>query len=123
MKRREFITLLGGAAGGQYVLGPKFDARGNDAWGNRDVPPFVSFTTLEGTMVEFLYDPRTGRCVAWTLNGDIFSDDDRKVATSDVSGNVYALDGKLVGHLDGTGLVATESRDAFAQLLTKAVQN
>jgi hypothetical protein len=74
-------------------------------------------------MVEFLYDPRTGRCVAWTLNGDIFSDDDRKVATSDVSGNVYALDGKLVGHLDGTGLVATESRDAFAQLLTKAVQN
>jgi hypothetical protein len=72
-------------------------------------------------MVDFLYDPRSGRCVAWTLEGDIFSAEDRKIATSDEAGNVYALDGKLIGHLDRDGLIATP--DAFAQLFTKPVRN
>ena len=48
--------------------------------------------------MDFLYDPGTGRCVAWTLRGEIFNADDRKIAATDDTGNVYALDGKLVGH-------------------------
>jgi hypothetical protein len=71
--------------------------------------------------MHFLYDPRTGRCVAWTLEGGIFNADDRKIAATDDTGNVYALDGKLVGHLDGNGLRVPP--DAFAELLTKAVRN
>jgi hypothetical protein len=80
-------------------------------------PPVVN---EEGRM-DFLYDPRTGRCVAWTLRGDIFNAEDRKIATSDDTSNVYALNGKLVGHLDGDGLTAMP--DAFAQFFTKAVRN
>ena len=56
------------------------------------VPYWVFSETSEGRMVDFLYD-----------------------------GNVYALDGKLVGHLDGDGLTAVP--DAFAQFFTKAVRN
>ena len=71
--------------------------------------------------MDFLYDPGTDRCVAWTLRGEIFNADDRKIAATDDTGNVYALDGKLVGHLDGNGLIAPP--DAFAELFTKAVRN
>jgi len=63
----------------------------------------------------------TGRCVAWTFRGGIFNADDRKIAATDDTGNVYALDGKLVGHLDGNGLIA--SPDAFVEVFTKAVRN
>jgi hypothetical protein len=76
-------------------------------------------------MVDFLYDPVSGRCVAWTLNGEIFAQDDRKIATTDNAGNVYALDGKLVGHLEATGVVPTgkSTPDAFAALLANRSQN
>src|SRR6266516_2173347 len=47
-------------------------------------------TEVEAAMVDFLYDPMTRRCVAWMLNGDVFADDDRKIATPDRTGNVYA---------------------------------
>jgi len=82
-------------------------------------------TEVEAAMVDFLYDPMTRRCVAWTLNGDVFADDDRKIATTDRTGNVYALDGELVGHLDATGVVPAETGvpNAFAKLLTKAARN
>src|SRR5262249_62370242 len=76
-------------------------------------------------MVDFLYDPMTGRCVAWMLAGDVFTDDDRKIATTDRSGNIYALDGELVGHLAPTGVVPPERTgmpDAFARPLNKAAE-
>ena len=74
-------------------------------------------------MVDFLYDPMTGRCVAWMLAGDVFADDDQKIATTDRRGNIYALNGELVGHLEAAGIVPTERAgmpDAFAKLFDKA---
>ena len=41
--------------------------------------------------MDFLYDPRTGRCVAWTLRGGIFNANDRKIAATDDTGNVCAV--------------------------------
>jgi hypothetical protein len=41
--------------------------------------------------------------------------------SKDRARNVYALDGKIVGHFDGDGLAAAPG--AFARLFPKAVRN
>jgi hypothetical protein len=44
-------------------------------------------------VIDFLYDPIKGNCVAWMLDGDVFAESDRKIATTDREGNIYTLDG------------------------------
>ena len=56
-------------------------------------------------MIDFLYDPIKGNCVAWMLDGDVFAESDRKIATTDREGNIYTLDGELIGHLEGADVV------------------
>jgi len=71
-------------------------------------------------MIDFLYDPINGNCVAWILDGDVFADSDRKIATTDREGNIYTLDGELIGHLEAAGVVPKDGAgmpDTFAELL------
>ena len=71
-------------------------------------------------MIDFLYDPIKGNCVAWMLDGDVFAESDRKIATTDREGNIYTLDGELIGHLEAAGVVPKEGAsmpDAFAKIL------
>jgi hypothetical protein len=73
-------------------------------------------------VIDFLYDPIKGNCVAWTLDGDVFAESDRKIATTDREGNIYTLDGELIGHLEAAGVVPKEGvgmSDALAKLLRK----
>jgi hypothetical protein len=71
-------------------------------------------------VIDFLYDPNKGTCVAWILDGDVFAESDRKIATTDREGNIYTLDGELIGHLEAAGVVPKEGAsmpDAFAKIL------
>jgi hypothetical protein len=74
-------------------------------------------------VIDFLYHPTKGNCVAWILDGEVFADSDRKIATTDRDGNIYALDGALIGHLEAAGVVPKEGTglpDAFTKLLKEA---
>jgi hypothetical protein len=54
-------------------------------------------------MDDFIYDQETGRCVARIAeNGDVFGGDRDGVKIATVrAGNIFDLEGKLVGHLQG----------------------
>jgi hypothetical protein len=74
------------------------------------------------SMDDFIYDQETGRCVARiSENGDVFGDDPdgAKIATV-CAGNVYDLEGKLVGHLQGDYVGGgLKMPAAFKKLLNK----
>jgi hypothetical protein len=72
-------------------------------------------------MNDFIYDDQ-GKCVAWILKGEVFTGaDKRKIASVDRNGDIYSLQGELVGHLQDAGLVREEGGDitpeAFTNLL------
>jgi hypothetical protein len=69
-------------------------------------------------MSDFIYDDQ-GKCVAWIIDGQIFTGEDkRKIATVDHDGNIYSLQGELVGHLEATGVVRKDKvPEAFTKLL------
>ena len=48
------------------------------------------------------------------------ADSDRQIATTDREGNIYTLDGELIGHLEAAGVVPKDGAgmpDTFAELL------
>ena len=72
-------------------------------------------------MADFIYDDQ-GVCVARIINGDVFSEaSNRRIATVR-EGNIFALSGELIGHLQGAGLVRKEgdfTPEAFTKLLSE----
>jgi len=70
-------------------------------------------------MNDFIYDDQ-GKCVAWIINGEVFTGENkRKIATVD-HGNIYSLQGELVGHLQPGGVVRMDGNktpEAFTKLL------
>lgn len=77
----------------------------------------------EGRMTaDFIYNDQ-GACVARIVNDEVFRDSDQRKIAIVRDGNLYSLDGKLLGHLEATGSVRTEEGStpgAFTQLLSKS---
>jgi hypothetical protein len=73
-------------------------------------------------MADFIYDDQ-GVCVARIINGDVFSEaSNRRIATFR-EGNIFALSGELIGHLQSAGLVRKTgdfTPDAFTRLLSES---
>lgn len=71
-------------------------------------------------MVDFIYDDQ-GTCVARIVNGGVFSEGRNQRIATIRDGNICALSGELVGHLQGAGLVRKEgdsTPDEFTRLLS-----
>jgi hypothetical protein len=70
-------------------------------------------------MTDFIYDDQ-GKCVAWIVNGDVFSEaTGQKIATIR-EGNIFDFGGTLVGHLQDAGLVRKDGNSTppeFTRLL------
>ncbi len=59
-------------------------------------------------MSDFIYDDQ-GACVARIVDGNVIAEkDERKIATVR-EGNVYALNGELIGHLQDAHLIPNGS--------------
>jgi len=72
-------------------------------------------------MADFIYDDQ-GACVAWIVNGEVFSEASKQRIATIREGKIYAPSGELVGHLQGAGLVRKEgdyTPDAFTRLLNE----
>jgi hypothetical protein len=55
-------------------------------------------------MSDFIYDDQ-GKCVAWIVGDEVFSEaTGQKIATIR-DGNIFDVNGRLVGHLQDAGLV------------------
>jgi hypothetical protein len=71
-------------------------------------------------MSDFIYDDQ-GKCVAWIVHGDVFSEaTGQKIATMR-DGNIFDFNGSLVGHLQEAGLVRKEGDSTppeFTRLLS-----
>jgi hypothetical protein len=72
-------------------------------------------------MADFIYNDQ-GVCVARIINGDVFTEEKnpRRIATIR-QGNIFALNGELIGHLQGAGLVRKDgdvTPEAFTKLLS-----
>lgn len=73
-------------------------------------------------MSDFIYDDK-GKCVAWIVGGEVFSEASKQKIATIREGNVYGLGGELIGHLEGAGLVRGEGNftaEAFTKLLNSA---
>ena len=73
-------------------------------------------------MADFIYDDQ-GVCVARIINGEIFSElTKRRIATAR-EGNIYAISGELIGHLQNAGFIVRKegdsTPDAFMKLLSE----
>jgi hypothetical protein len=70
---------------------------------------------------DFIYDDQ-GACVARIVDGEVFSETSKQRIATIRDGNIYALGGELVGHLQGAGFVRKEgdsTPEAFTRLLGK----
>jgi hypothetical protein len=70
-------------------------------------------------MADFIYDDQ-GACVARIINGDVFSEATNRLIATTREGNIYALSGELIGHLQRAGVLRKEgdlAPAAFAKLL------
>lgn len=70
---------------------------------------------------DFIYDQETGKCIASIEDGVVYRDDaeGEKIATVR-AGNVYNLQGELVGQLEGdhvTGMRTASMPKLFRKLL------
>jgi hypothetical protein len=77
-------------------------------------------------MRDLIYDPRTGNCVAFVENDEVFLDRKGRLKIATVrAGNVYDLKGDLVGHLEGflaTGPYSPPLPDPFRKLLAASTR-
>lgn len=55
-------------------------------------------------MSDFIYDDQ-GKCVAWIVQGDVFSQTTRQKIATIRDGNIFDFSGNLVGHLQDVGFV------------------
>jgi hypothetical protein len=55
-------------------------------------------------MSDFIYDDQ-GKCVAWIVQGDVFSETTRQKIATIRDGNIFDFSGNLVGHLQDVGFV------------------
>jgi hypothetical protein len=75
-------------------------------------PPIASPTHQLGQRVahernpmsDFIYDDQ-GKCVAWIVQGDVFSETTRQKIATIRDGNIFDFSGNLVGHLQDVGFV------------------
>jgi hypothetical protein len=74
-------------------------------------------------MSDFIYDDQ-GKCIAWIISDDVFTGDNenrRKIATIDPRGNIFSLQGELVGRLQGAGLVRDQGGNTTPEAFTKLI--
>ena len=55
-------------------------------------------------MSDFIYDDQ-GKCVAWIVQGDVFSETTRQKIATIRDGSIFDFSGNLVGHLQDVGFV------------------
>ena len=55
-------------------------------------------------MSDFIYDDQ-GKCVAWIVQGDVFSETTRQKIATIRDGNIFDFSGNLVGYLQDVGFV------------------
>jgi hypothetical protein len=74
-------------------------------------------------MSDFIYDDQ-GKCIAWIVNDEVFTGDGenrRKIAMVDPRGNIFSLQGDLIGRLEGAGLVRDQG-DTTPEAFTKLIK-
>jgi hypothetical protein len=72
-------------------------------------------------MADFIYDDQ-GACVARIITGEVFSEATKQRIATVREGNIYNLNGELVGHLQGAGVVRKDgdfTPEAFTKLLSE----
>lgn len=72
-------------------------------------------------MSDFIYDDQ-GACVARIINGEVFSEATKRRVATVRDGNIYSLNGKLLGHLQDAGVVRKDGNstsEAFTTLLSQ----
>jgi hypothetical protein len=72
-------------------------------------------------MADFIYDDQ-GACVARIVNGEVFSEATKRRVATVCEGNIYNLNGELLGHLQGSGTVRKDgdfTPKAFSKLLSE----
>lgn len=55
-------------------------------------------------MSDFIYDDQ-GKCVAWIVQGGVFSETTRQKIATIRDGNIFDFSGNLVGYLQDVGFV------------------
>lgn len=71
-------------------------------------------------MSDFIYDDQ-GKCVAWIVQGDVFSETTRQKIATIRDGNIFDFSGNLVGHLQDVGFVRKDGDSTppeFTRLLS-----
>ncbi len=68
-----------------------------------------------------IFDATTGQQIAWVSDGKVFDVATQKQVGTMRHGNLYSLDGELVGHVEDASLVHKGGKsDAFMKLLKVA---
>jgi hypothetical protein len=70
-------------------------------------------------MADFIYDDR-GTCVARIIEDEVFAEKGGNRIATIRNGNIYAMDGDLIGHLQSGGMVRGDG-DAMPEAFSKLI--